>query len=155
MVAELVAIESFQISQMSPCLKKLAAIKEPNSNGTLDHTAVLFGSGMGYPAEAAHDSDEFQQAIDDVNAAGGGHVMVGSGTLLKVKATDHWSGTLRGSKLAGATLSVAEAPVNVAVGEGSLGQFPASTKCCLAVRKWLQGSRMLVPSLAVRGWRSA
>jgi hypothetical protein len=48
-VAELVAIESFQVSRLSRCLKKLDSIKEPNSDGTmLDHTIVLFGSGMGY-----------------------------------------------------------------------------------------------------------
>ena len=48
-IAELVAIESFQISQLSRCLKKLDSIKEPNSDGTmLDNTVVLFGSGMGY-----------------------------------------------------------------------------------------------------------
>lgn len=48
-IAELVAIESFQVSQLSRCLKKLDAIKEPNAEGTmLDHTVVLFGSGMGY-----------------------------------------------------------------------------------------------------------
>ena len=48
-VDELVAIESFQIAQMSRCLEKLDQIKEPNSNGTmLDNTVVLFGSGMGY-----------------------------------------------------------------------------------------------------------
>ena len=48
-VAELVAIESFQISRLSKCLQKLDSIKEPNSEGTmLDHTIVLFGSGMGY-----------------------------------------------------------------------------------------------------------
>lgn len=48
-VAELVAIESFQIAQLSRCLQKLDAIKEPNANGSmLDHTVVLFGSGMGY-----------------------------------------------------------------------------------------------------------
>lgn len=47
--SELVAIESFQIAQLSRCLRKLDAIKEPNSDGTmLDHTIVLFGSGMGY-----------------------------------------------------------------------------------------------------------
>ena len=34
-VDELVAIESFQIEQLSKCLKKLDSIKEPNSNGTL------------------------------------------------------------------------------------------------------------------------
>ncbi|MDB4359058.1 DUF1552 domain-containing protein [Verrucomicrobiales bacterium] len=46
---ELVAIESFQISQLSRCLKKLDSIQEPNADGSmLDHTAVLFGSGMGY-----------------------------------------------------------------------------------------------------------
>ena len=46
---ELVAIESFQISQLSRCLQKLDAIPEPNADGSmLDHTVVLFGSGMGY-----------------------------------------------------------------------------------------------------------
>ncbi len=48
-VDELVAIESFQVSQLSRCLKKLDSIQQPNSDGTmLDHTVVLFGSGMGY-----------------------------------------------------------------------------------------------------------
>ncbi|QDT08218.1 DUF1552 domain-containing protein [Planctomycetes bacterium K23_9] len=48
-VAELVAIESFQIAQMSAFLMKLDAIDEPNAEGSmLDHTVVLFGSGMGY-----------------------------------------------------------------------------------------------------------
>ena len=48
-IAELVAIESFQIAHLSQCLKKLDAIQEPGSDGTmLDHTIVLFGSGMGY-----------------------------------------------------------------------------------------------------------
>lgn len=48
-VSELVAIESFQIEQLARCLRKLDAIREPNSDGTLlDHTVVLFGSGMGY-----------------------------------------------------------------------------------------------------------
>lgn len=47
--SELVAIESFQIGQLSRCLKKLDAIPEPNAEGSmLDHTVVLFGSGMGY-----------------------------------------------------------------------------------------------------------
>ena len=47
--AELVAIESFQISRLSRCLRKLDSIKEPNGDGTmLDNTIVLFGSGMGY-----------------------------------------------------------------------------------------------------------
>lgn len=47
--SELVAIESFQVSRLSRCLKKLDSIKEPNADGTmLDHTIVLFGSGMGY-----------------------------------------------------------------------------------------------------------
>lgn len=47
--AELVAIESFQIAQLSRCLRKLDSIQEPNTDGTmLDHTIVLFGSGMGY-----------------------------------------------------------------------------------------------------------
>jgi len=48
-IAELVALESFQIAQMSRFLRKLDSISEPNSEGTLlDHTIVLFGSGMGY-----------------------------------------------------------------------------------------------------------
>ena len=48
-VAELVAIEAFQIAQLSRCLKKLDEIPEPNADGSmLDHTVVLFGSGMGY-----------------------------------------------------------------------------------------------------------
>ena len=47
--AELLAIESFQIAQLSRCLKRLDAIPEPNADGSmLDHTIVLFGSGMGY-----------------------------------------------------------------------------------------------------------
>ena len=47
--SELVAIESFQIAQLSRCLKKLDSIQEPNADGSmLDHTIVLFGSGMGY-----------------------------------------------------------------------------------------------------------
>ena len=49
LVDELVAIEAFQISQLSRCLRKLDSIREPGSDGTLlDHTIVLFGSGMGY-----------------------------------------------------------------------------------------------------------
>jgi hypothetical protein len=48
-IAELVAIESFQIAQLSRCLRKLDAIPEPGASGSmLDHTIVLFGSGMGY-----------------------------------------------------------------------------------------------------------
>lgn len=48
-VDELVAIESFQISQLARCLKKLDSIPEPGADGSmLDHTVVLFGSGMGY-----------------------------------------------------------------------------------------------------------
>ncbi|MEM7143808.1 MAG: DUF1552 domain-containing protein [Verrucomicrobiota bacterium] len=47
--AELVAIETFQIACLSRCLQKLDAIQEPNAEGSmLDHTIVLFGSGMGY-----------------------------------------------------------------------------------------------------------
>lgn len=47
--AELVAIETFQIARLSRCLKKLDSIKEPGGQGSLlDHTVVLFGSGMGY-----------------------------------------------------------------------------------------------------------
>ena len=46
---ELVAIESFQIQQLSRCLQRLDDIPEPNAEGSmLDHTVVLFGSGMGY-----------------------------------------------------------------------------------------------------------
>ena len=49
LVAQLVAIESFQIEQLSHCLRQLDAVREPGSDGTLlDHTIVLFGSGMGY-----------------------------------------------------------------------------------------------------------
>ena len=49
LVSELVAIESFQIQRLSNCLKKLDSIREPNQSGSLlDHTMVLFGSGMGY-----------------------------------------------------------------------------------------------------------
>ena len=49
LVSELVAIESFQIERLSRCLRKLDSIQEPNSAGSLlDHTIVLFGSGMGY-----------------------------------------------------------------------------------------------------------
>ncbi len=48
-IAELVAIESFQLAQLSRCLQKLDSIKEPYADGTLlDNTVVLFGSGMGY-----------------------------------------------------------------------------------------------------------
>ena len=48
-IAELLAIESFQIAHLSRCLRKLDSIREPGSDGTLlDHTIVLFGSGMGY-----------------------------------------------------------------------------------------------------------
>ncbi|MDF1741655.1 MAG: DUF1552 domain-containing protein [Verrucomicrobiales bacterium] len=46
---ELVAIESFQVQQLSRCMQKLDSIPEPNAEGSmLDHTVVLFGSGMGY-----------------------------------------------------------------------------------------------------------
>lgn len=49
LVAQLVAIESFQIERLSRCLRQLDAVSEPGSDGTLlDHTIVLFGSGMGY-----------------------------------------------------------------------------------------------------------
>ncbi|TWT42785.1 hypothetical protein KOR42_46400 [Thalassoglobus neptunius] len=49
LVKELVSIESFQIARLTRCLNKLDSIREPNSEGTmLDHTIVLFGSGMGY-----------------------------------------------------------------------------------------------------------
>ncbi len=47
--AELVAIETFQIEQLSRCLQKMDSIQEPNGEGSmLDNTIVLFGSGMGY-----------------------------------------------------------------------------------------------------------
>ncbi len=47
--SELVAIESFQISRLAKCLRKLDSIQEPGTDGSmLDHTIVLFGSGMGY-----------------------------------------------------------------------------------------------------------
>lgn len=47
--SELVAIESFQVSRLAACLKKLDSISEPGGEGTLlDNTIVLFGSGMGY-----------------------------------------------------------------------------------------------------------
>ena len=39
---------------------------------------VAIGSAE-YPADAADDSEVFQQAIDDVSAAGGGHVPVPAG----------------------------------------------------------------------------
>ena len=49
LVRELVALETFQIARLSRCLKRLDSIKEPNADGSmLDHTIVLFGSGMGY-----------------------------------------------------------------------------------------------------------
>jgi len=49
LVRELVAIESFQIARLARCLKRLDAIQDPNADGSLlDHTIVLFGSGMGY-----------------------------------------------------------------------------------------------------------
>ena len=48
-IAELVAIERFQIEQLSRCLRTLDAVDEPGADGSLlDHTVVLFGSGMGY-----------------------------------------------------------------------------------------------------------
>ncbi|MDF1657153.1 MAG: DUF1552 domain-containing protein [Verrucomicrobiales bacterium] len=47
--AELVAIETFQVEQLSRCLQKMDSIQEPNGEGSmLDNTIVLFGSGMGY-----------------------------------------------------------------------------------------------------------
>ncbi|MCR9197384.1 MAG: DUF1552 domain-containing protein [Planctomycetaceae bacterium] len=49
LVSELVAIESFQVERLARCLKTLDAIAEPGGEGSLlDHTIVLFGSGMGY-----------------------------------------------------------------------------------------------------------
>jgi len=49
LVKELVSIESFQITRLARCLQKLDSIQEPNAEGSmLDHTIVLFGSGMGY-----------------------------------------------------------------------------------------------------------
>ncbi len=48
-VSELVAIETFQITQLSRFMKKLDEIHEPGGEGSmLDHTVILFGSGMGY-----------------------------------------------------------------------------------------------------------
>lgn len=48
-VDELVSIEAFQVAQLSRCLQKLDQIPEPGNDGSmLDHTVVLFGSGMGY-----------------------------------------------------------------------------------------------------------
>ena len=47
--SELVAIETFQLARLSRCLRKLDAIREPGGQGRLlDHTIVLYGSGMGY-----------------------------------------------------------------------------------------------------------
>ena len=49
LVQELVSIEAFQIDRLARCLRKLDSIQEPNADGSmLDHTIVLFGSGMGY-----------------------------------------------------------------------------------------------------------
>ena len=49
LVRELVSIESFQIARLSRCLRKLDSVREPDAEGSmLDHTIVLFGSGMGY-----------------------------------------------------------------------------------------------------------
>ncbi|MGI9466966.1 MAG: DUF1552 domain-containing protein [Rubripirellula sp.] len=49
LVKELVSIESFQIARLARFLKKLDCIQEPHAEGSmLDHTIVLFGSGMGY-----------------------------------------------------------------------------------------------------------
>ncbi|RMG33144.1 MAG: DUF1552 domain-containing protein, partial [Planctomycetota bacterium] len=49
LVEQLITIESFQIAQLSRMLKRLDSIREPGSDGSLlDHTIVLFGSGMGY-----------------------------------------------------------------------------------------------------------
>ncbi|RMF40018.1 MAG: DUF1552 domain-containing protein [Planctomycetota bacterium] len=49
LAAKLVAIERFQIERLSRCLQKLDAIAEPGTDGSLlDHTIVLYGSGMGY-----------------------------------------------------------------------------------------------------------
>ncbi len=48
-LSELLAIEAFQVEQLSRCLKNLDEIPEVGADGTmLDHTVVLFGSGMGY-----------------------------------------------------------------------------------------------------------
>ena len=48
-VSELVAVETFQMEQLSRFLRQLEAVDEPDAEGTmLDHTVVLFGSGMGY-----------------------------------------------------------------------------------------------------------
>lgn len=79
-VAELVAIESFQISQLARCLAKLDSIQEPNGSGSmLDHTIVLFGSGMGYggthsnrnlPIVVAGGGFKHRGHIDTQNASG-------------------------------------------------------------------------------------
>ncbi|MEM9368044.1 MAG: DUF1552 domain-containing protein, partial [Planctomycetota bacterium] len=46
---ELVAIESFQIAMLGRLMRKLDEVQEPNASGSmLDHTVILFGSGMGY-----------------------------------------------------------------------------------------------------------
>lgn len=48
-VSELVAIEQFQLTQLSRFMQQLDAIDEPGGEGSmLDHTVILFGSGMGY-----------------------------------------------------------------------------------------------------------
>jgi len=47
-IRDLIALESYQMEQLSIFLDRLKSIKTPDSNGSLlDQTAVLFGSGMG------------------------------------------------------------------------------------------------------------
>ena len=97
LVAELVAIESFQVHQLSRCLKKLDSIKEPNSNGTmLDNTIVLLGSGMGYggthsnrnlPILVAGGGFKHLGHVDTRNSSGKKHAVVQS---LRVVASTFW-----------------------------------------------------------------
>ncbi|MCO8121277.1 DUF1552 domain-containing protein [Stieleria sp. TO1_6] len=48
-VSELVAIETFQMEQLSRFMNQIDKIDEPGGDGSmLDHTVILFGSGMGY-----------------------------------------------------------------------------------------------------------
>lgn len=45
---QLMQVEKYQIEQYARFLGRLAEVREPNTDGTLlDHTMVLFGSGMG------------------------------------------------------------------------------------------------------------
>ena len=79
-IDELVAIESFQVSQVSRLMQQLDAIQEPNAEGTmLDHTVILFGSGMGYggthsnrnlPIFVAGGGFKHRGHVDTCNSAG-------------------------------------------------------------------------------------